>query len=250
MAHYYDAFGRRRGLQPDRRPVSDAGSQGLPTLDDYRALAQAYQELQDRYVQQTKDLASKTRELEIKNEALQRQGNDMKQTEAELVWTRAALQQQPGAASPGNAADDLTWQERFLRLQAEIDGLRNRWEQRYTTETTEARHRILRDMLPLADHLELALNHTDALASEHAREFVHNIEATLQAFRDTLKRYGVEAMEALKQPFDPNLHEAVGQIDDASLPPGTVAQVVQTGYMEGDKLLRPARVMVSRGEVE
>jgi molecular chaperone GrpE len=76
---------------------------------------------------------------------------------------------------------------------------------------------------------------------------VHNVEATHQAFLDTLKRYGVEPMKALGQPFDPALHEAVGAAHDSTLPVDTVIHVVQAGYREGDKLLRPARVLVNQG---
>ena len=60
-----------------------------------------------------------------------------------------------------------------------------------------------------------------------------------------LKGYGVTPMAALGQPFDPNLHEAIGRVQDEETPSGQVAQVVRTGYVEGEKLLRAARVLVS-----
>jgi molecular chaperone GrpE len=133
-----------------------------------------------------------------------------------------------------------------MRLQAELDNLRRRWEQRFESETANARQEILRDMLPLADHLELALQHGAGSneGDEQAQEYLRNINATYQAFLNTLKRYNVTPIEAQGQPFDPTLHEAVGQVSSGDVPSGHVAQVVQTGYMEGDKLLRPARVLV------
>ena len=67
---------------------------------------------------------------------------------------------------------------------------------------------------------------------------------------ETLKRYGVERLEAQGQPFDPNHHEAVGFIVDGKTPADHVAEVVQTGYMDGERVLRPARVVVSRGEYD
>ena len=135
-----------------------------------------------------------------------------------------------------------------MRLQAEVDTLRRRWEQRASDETAAARQAIMRNMLPLADHLELALQHADALRSgeEPAANFVSNIETTLRAFGEALRRYGVEKQEPLGKPFDPEQYEAVGQIATDAAPPGHVAHVVQSGYTEGDKLLRPARVIVSQ----
>ena len=99
-------------------------------------------------------------------------------------------------------------------------------------------------MLPLADHLDLALQHAN-VKDESARSFVANIEATRRAFMETLKRYGVEPLEAQGKPFDPNLHEAVAHVADAQTPPEHVLQVVQVGYMDNGKLLRPARVIIS-----
>ncbi len=252
MSFYYNnPYGRRR--------VTSGPQQSGPTLADYQAVAKAYQELQaqaERQAQELsarqrdlaekeRELAEKKRELAIKDEALQRQGADLKQLEAELVWAKAALKQQDKAAQDEEGIEGITWRERYTRLQAELENLRRRWEQRFALETAEARHVILRDMLPLADHLEMAMRHGETLQGEPAREFLRNIEVTYQAFLETLRRYGVEQIAAQGQPFDPNLHEAVGQIQSDDVDAGTVAQVVQTGYIEGDKLLRPARVLVS-----
>ena len=261
MPTYSSPFGRR-GM-----PYRSNGSSGG---NDVQRLVQAYQQLQAKAEQlaqlaeaQQRELESKKRELAtqmeiladvkrelgIKDEALRRQGEALKQTEAELVWAKAGLQQQERQEQQKNSTEEMSWRERYLRLQAELDSLRRRWEQRFETETVNARQEILRDMLPLADHLELAMQHVaslngseDAEASEYAR----SISATHQAFLNTLKRYQVTPIDAQNQAFDPNLHEAVGQVTEGEMPSGNVAQVVQTGYMEGDKLLRPARVLVRK----
>lgn len=223
-------------------------------MEDYQRLAQAYQELQRELAQQAEassapqeaqaTIAELRRELEIKDEALRRQSADLKQMESELMWARAAVQQQEKAAEPDE--EELSWRERYVRLQAELDNLRRRWEQRFATETASARQDILRDMLPLADHLELALRHGEELTGNQARDYVRNIEVIHQAFLATLRRYGVTVMEAKGQPFDPNLHEAVGTVHNANVPDDQVIEVVQTGYMDGDNLLRPARVLVNK----
>jgi molecular chaperone GrpE len=235
---------------------------GFAGGEEVQRLVQAYQALQAKAEQQaqlleaqqrevataSKSLAELKRELEIKDEALRRQGDALKQTEAELVWAKAGLQQQERQEQQKNSPEEMSWRERYIRLQAELDNLRRRWEQRFESETTNARQEILRDMLPLADHLELALQHgtssPDQGTDELAKEYIRNIGATHQAFLNTLKRYNVTPIEAQGQPFDPNLHEAVGQVATGDVPSGHVAQVVQSGYMEGDKLLRPARVLV------
>ena len=256
MPNYGYPFGRR-GMQP--RPS------GAPGNDDVLRLVQAYQKLQATAEQQAqllevkqreveakqRELASHNeivadlrRELEIKDEALRRQGEALKQADAELVWARAGLQQQEKQEQQKNSPEELSWRERYARLQSELESLRRRWEQRFETDTANARQEILRDMLPLADHLELALQHGTALQDETAKEYARNIGATHQAFLNTLKRYNIAPLEAQGLPFDPTMHEAVGQIATGDMPSGNVAQVVQTGYMDGDKLLRPARVLV------
>ena len=256
MPYFYDPYGRRRAA---RAPQPAAGAR--VSVDDVQKLAQAYQELAAAYEQQSRDLdagrrdsvaqaktlAEVRQELAIKTEALQRQSADLKQLEAELVWTRAALRQQDQANPPDikeQSGEEQSWRQRYEQLQAEVDALRKRWELRFETESAAARHAILSDMLPLADHLELALQHGAQLAGDQAQEYVQTIGAICQAFLNVLKGYGVTPLEALGRPFDPNLHEAVGRVQDGETPSGYVAQVVRTGYVEGEKLLRAARVLV------
>lgn len=253
MAGYYDPFGRSRSQQ--RR---------TPTLDDYKSLLQAYKTLEQQQ-KETEAAAGQFRkkaaddgqrlqqleqELEIKSEALTQQGKALKDLESELVWTRAALKQQGETEDETESAEDTAWKERFQRLQADFDNMRKRTEQRIANEVTAGRHQILLDMLPLADHLDMALKHADALESEAAKQFLANIEATRQAFMDTLTRYGIERIADEQVPFDPERHEAVGQIPMLDVPTDHVAQVLQAGYAEGERLLRPARVLVSSGAAD
>lgn len=258
MANYYDP--RWRGFTP-------GGQQGH-AAKDYQQLAVAYRELlvkgqemqvhfqrlqneyqtlQARNEKQAKQIHELEQELEIKQEALRLQSEDLKKMESELLWTKAAVQQQEQMQQEAAAREEQTWQERYVRLQAEMENMRRRWDQRSQQQIEQARDRILLDMLPLADHLDLALQHTDNLTEPAAQEFVSSIDVTRRAFMDTLKGYGVERLTALEQPFDPNLHEAVGQIADDSIPADHVAQVIQGGYRQGERLLRPARVLVSSG---
>ena len=237
MSYLYGPMNRRR-------PTQGVRPQTGPTLEDYNNLAHAYTELQTRFEAQSKELAAKTNEIAIKEEALQRQGADLKQAEVDFLWARAALEQ---AQKELGEAKESGWQERFLALQTEVEGLRRRWEQRFVDETEEARRVILRDMLPVADHLELALQHANTTDSQGLAAFVANIGSTLRAFLDTMRRYGVERQDVLGKLFDPTIHEAVGQAVSAEAPEGYIMHVALSGYMDGDKLLRPARVVVSMG---
>ena len=253
--HPFDPRARRPGAMRPSEPA-------LPTLEDYEELVKAYRELQSRFVElskvfkekeletQSKDELLKRQSIEIqtKDEVIRRQSDDVRQLdttikklENEILWLRAAVQEKK--ATP----EEESWQERYQRLQSEIDSLRKRWEQRYEASVVEARHQILQDMLPLADHLDLALQHAGPVNDEQTRNFVDNLESTRRAFLETLRRYGIERMNAEGALFDPNRHEAIGYVEHAETPAQHIIQVVQAGYLEGEKLLRPARVIVSKG---
>lgn len=269
MANPYHPLDPRRN-QRNPRPTPSYGGQSLPTLEDYEKLVLAYQDLQSRYEVQsrqiqelTKQYRAKEQEVQIRDDVLKRQSEDIKRIDSELMWTKAALQQAEATneelkrANAAQASADAVakesdpeapnWQERYQQLQEEVDSLRKRWEQRYTQSVQEARNQILQDMLPLADHLDLALEHAEKVDDDVARSFVGNIESTRRAFMETLRRYGIERMDALGQTFDPNHHEAIGHVAVADVPANHVAQVVQAGYLDGENLLRPARVIVSAG---
>lgn len=240
MSYLYNNRGNRR-----RPPITDSPAGGTtPTLADYEALVRAFQELKARFDEQGKALQTTSTELEIKNEALHRQSEEFKRLEAELLFTRAALED---VQKKAQESGDATWQEKYTRLQAEVENLRKRWDQRFAVESAEFRRRVLVDMLPLADHLDLALAHAPTTEEAGIKNFIGNIEATRRAFLETLRRYGVERIEPVGEPFDPNCHEAIGHAPATEMPAEHVAQVVQAGYREGDRLLRPARVLVSGG---
>ena len=272
MSDLFDRSGRsqsQRKQNPRQRNV-----QSVPTLEDYHSLYRAHLSLQEQYKEQALEIQrlqrlgkEQTDQLKIKSDAIAQQTADIKKLDAEILWLKTALdeaEQQLANLPKEQAQTDNggEWQERFVRLQADMDNLRKRWEQRSSAEVREERNRILLDMLPLADHLELALQHAEALAPETQsvlaagaegqgaaaranQPFIDDIQATLSAFLHTLKRYDVTPIAAAGQLFDPNLHEAVGRDANSDLPHDHVVHVLQTGYMDGDKLLRPARVLLS-----
>lgn len=136
------------------------------------------------------------------------------------------------------------WRDRALRLQAEMENFRKR-QQRLAEEQVRAdRERILRAFLKVADDLERALRASET-DPERLREGVRLIYQTVQGL---LEKEGVRRVEAAGKPFDPNLHEAVtavqGSGEEGAEP--QVVEVIEPGYTLGDRLLRPAKVVVSK----
>lgn len=159
-------------------------------------------------------------------------------------------QPEPEQAEAAEAEPD--WKEKYLRLYADLENSKKRLARLYETRAEQEKEDLLRDLLPLADNLERALAHSAAGARREGgalREapLHRGVEVTLKAFLDVMAQYGVQAIEAEGAPFDPEVHEAVGVVSHANLPPGRVADVEQKGYMFRDKLLRPARVLVTSG---
>ncbi len=138
---------------------------------------------------------------------------------------------------------EVNWQEQFARLQADLENTKKRIEKRYTQRHDDLRVRMLQDFLPLADHLEAALAHSGEGARDDALR--QGVELTLKAFLDTLSKYGVQVIDPAGEEFNPELHEAVGVVDDPETPGGHVAKVMQRGYTIDGRVIRPARVLVA-----
>ena len=134
------------------------------------------------------------------------------------------------------------WRDRALRLQAEMDNFRKRQRRVARDEAQEERDRLLMDVLAVADNLDRTL-----AADEADTPLRRGVAMTLDGVLQLLKQYDVERIEAVGQPFDPHLHEAVGVVPVATpnVEPGTIAEVMQSGYRRRGQLFRPARVMVT-----
>ena len=133
--------------------------------------------------------------------------------------------------------------DRLKRLQAEHENYRKRMAR----EAAKVRQWAIRDfvleILPVADDLERALGSPEQAGEAALRE---GIRLVLNALRETLKRSGIEPLEAEGGPFDPAFHEAVGGLVTAAVPPGTVVTEILKGYRMKDVVVRPSRVLVAR----
>lgn len=140
-------------------------------------------------------------------------------------------------------AEEIDWKASAMRLQAEMENFRKRQTRRAEEAAANERERLLLRLLPVADNMARALSHSQA-DSGNLRQGLELINRELQRF---LESEGVTPIEAVGQPFDPNLHEAIGT-RPANAEPDTVVDEVETGYKLGDKLLRPARVVVAAAQ--
>ncbi|MFN8455304.1 MAG: nucleotide exchange factor GrpE [Anaerolineae bacterium] len=137
-------------------------------------------------------------------------------------------------------SEEIEWKNQAMRLQAEMENFRKRQTRRAEEAIGAERERLLRLMLPLADNLERALRY-DTAENNHLRQ---GVELTRRELMRTLESEGVTKLETIGQPFAPELHEAIA-MKPASAASGTVIEEVEAGYKVGDKLLRPARVVVA-----
>jgi molecular chaperone GrpE len=143
-------------------------------------------------------------------------------------------------------AERDAFEEKWLRVVAELDNVRKRSRREVADTRRFAQAEILRSLLEFQDNFERALQSADDNSdTEGAVGFREGVELIYQKLTGVLKDWGVEPMEALGAEFDPNFHEAVAQTPSEDTEPGKVIEVVQQGFHFGDRVLRPARVIIS-----
>jgi molecular chaperone GrpE len=147
------------------------------------------------------------------------------------------------APTPDVAEDVEMWRDRALRLEAEMDNYRKRQRRLAEERIAEERDRLLRRLISLADDVERALSAERA----DAASLRQGVQLTHRSLVQALAQEGVEPIEAKGKPFDPEWHEASGAFpgERVGVEPGRVIEVMQKGYCVGDRLLRPARVIVA-----
>lgn len=148
-------------------------------------------------------------------------------------------------------AENVELKDKVLRTLADMENLRRRTEREVSDAKIYGVASFARDMLTFVDNLARAIEAVPAGVREGAdpalKTFVEGIELTERDFVSRLVRFGVKKIEPLGKKFDPNLQEALFEIPDETVPSGTVMQVVEQGFTIGDRVLRPAKVGVSRG---
>ncbi len=168
------------------------------------------------------------------------------QAAAESQETAAESQDEGLAELEAVRAEAAANYDRYVRAVAELDNYRKRT----VRMRAEARDEILRDILlqvaPILDNLRRALGQE----TQEAESLKQGVELICGQFNDVLKGYGLAEIEALGQPFDPEVHEALAEVPDDEYAPGTVIEEMEKGYKLNDKVVRCARVVVSKARAE
>ena len=142
-------------------------------------------------------------------------------------------------AEPAAAEPD----ERYLRLAADFENFRRRKSQELADRSRYASEDAAKALLPVLDNLRRAVAH--AAEAGTAEYFVSGLELVVREFEAALEKLGVEPIDAVGQPFDPSVHEAMASVEGGDVPVDTVVDELQRGYRLHDRVLRPALVRVA-----
>ena len=141
--------------------------------------------------------------------------------------------------------------DRMLRTLAEMENLRKRTAKEVADARLYGITGFARDVLDIADNLQRALDAVPAEARAAAdpglTALIEGVELTERSLHSALEKHGVKKLDPQGQKFDPNFHQAMYEVPDASVPSGTVVQIMQAGYTIGERVLRPALVGVAKG---
>lgn len=162
-----------------------------------------------------------------------------------------------GAPEEASAADIIAekdaeiadLKDKLLRAMADVENMRRRAEREKQDAHAYAATKFARDILGVADNLRRAIESIPDSARENpdVKNVLPGIEMTESELLNTLEKHQIRRIDPKGEKFDPNLHQAMYEIEDPSVPSGTVLQVTQAGFVIADRLLRPAMVGVSKG---
>ena len=154
----------------------------------------------------------------------------------------------PVAVLAKEAAD---LKDRLLRTLAEMENLRRRTDREVADARIYGVTNFARDILAVADNMERAMKALDDEIRDKAdagvKGLLDGVELTERELLNVMEKHGIKRIEPQGQKFDPNLHQAMFEIPDATVPAGTVVQIMQPGYTIGERVLRPAMVGISKG---
>lgn len=140
------------------------------------------------------------------------------------------------------------YKDRWVRLVAEFENYKKRMAKEFSALIKSASEDLIRDLLPILDAVDRALYHSGD-GQTNSEEFRQGIKMIMEELPRTLQGHNLSEIDAEGKKFDPNFHEALMQVDSADYDAGMVAEVIEKGYRLGDKVIRPAKVTVSRGEI-
>ncbi|MDP6778667.1 MAG: nucleotide exchange factor GrpE [Candidatus Latescibacteria bacterium] len=184
-------------------------------------------------------------------------GSDEEQEEPDAETDEVAPEGQDAAEDEALEPDPLQEalneaeenKDRWVRLAAEFENYKKRTAREFEALVRSASESVIRDLLPVLDAVGRALDHTDD-GSTDSEGYQEGVKMIMEQFPKVLHDRGLSEIEAVGQPFDPHFHEALMQVESEDYDAGIVAEVVERGYSLGDKVIRHAKVVVSRGRPE
>ncbi len=173
------------------------------------------------------------------------QALEEKAAEEELLkeWDPEAIRELIKRAAEGEEA-----KERFLRLQAEVENNKKRLAKDKEEFLKFANVRLLESLMPILDNFDLALQHAEK--DHDPKHVLQGIQMIRKLFGDAFKKEGLETIEPLNEKFDPHKHEAIGFEETDDKEEGIVVDVLQVGYLLNDRLIRPAKVRITKKKEE
>jgi molecular chaperone GrpE len=178
--------------------------------------------------------------------------NDPAQAGEPVVSKPYIMPDEPDAGSAEALAKEAAdARDKMLRTLAEMENLRKRTSREVADARVYGITGFARDVLDIADNLQRALDavpyETRAAADPGLKALIEGVELTERSLLNALEKNAVRKFDPTGEKFDPNFQQAMYEVPDPTVPSGTVVQVVQSGYMIGDRILRPALVGVSKG---
>jgi molecular chaperone GrpE len=134
--------------------------------------------------------------------------------------------------------------DQLLRTAADFDNYRKRTRREIADAERRSKEDLLREILPVFDNLERAALHAEAATDVQA--LADGLRLVMRQFADTLGKLSIERIATKGLAFDPTVHEAIQQVETSEVPPGAIASEIQAGYRLGDRVIRPALVVVAK----
>ncbi|MBT3604503.1 MAG: nucleotide exchange factor GrpE [Candidatus Latescibacteria bacterium] len=191
-----------------------------------------------------KDIAVEDAENEPSEEEVDDNVVDMPEAEAE-----GATEEEPVDELTKAQQEAEMYKDRWMRLAAEFENYKRRTSREFDALIQSASEDVIRDLLPILDGVARALAHRKD-GQEETEGYQEGVAMLMEQFPKILQNRNLKEIETVGQPFDPNVHEALMQMVSDTIDAGNVTDVVENGYILGEKVLRPAKVVVSQGKAE
>ena len=172
------------------------------------------------------------------NEAVETPVEETTEETAETTSQDEAVQQEP-------TPEEESLRDQFVRLQADFTNFRNRVQRERSELYQRANEDLFLEMLSVLDHFEMGLQTAEQHQTEGA--VLDGFKMVYDQFQNVLKKFNLEVIDAVGETFDPHRHEALTHMPSDEYPEEVCSQQIRKGYLFGEKLLRPAQVVVSSG---